>query len=60
MMLPGPAVIWTSDWVGVPTVAEDVSGWPFFVCLFTKWVTFLGTLHWPAAGADLVLVGFPM
>ena len=49
-MLPGSADIWTSDWVGVPPaviVAEDVSAWPYSVGLLIKWVTFLGTLHWP-------------
>ena len=47
-VLPGSAVIWTSDWVGVPRavfVAEDVGAWPHTVGLLIKWVTFLGTLH---------------
>ena len=35
--LPGSAVIWASDWVGVPPAAigaEDVGAWPYFVGLF--------------------------
>ena len=55
-MLHGSTVICTSDWVGVPPAvftAEVVNVWPYSVGLLIKWVTFLGTLHWPAAGADL-------
>ena len=32
---------------------EDVGAWPYSVGLRVKCVAFLGTLHWPAAGADL-------
>ena len=41
-MLPGSAVLWTSDRVGVPRaviVAEDVGAWPYSVGLLIKWVT---------------------
>ena len=38
----------------LPTaVTEDVSAWPYSVGILVKWVAFLGTLHWLAAGADL-------
>ena len=55
-MLPGPAVIWTSDWVSVPPVviaADDVCAWPYCVGIQVKWDAFLNTLHWPASGAGL-------
>ena len=62
-MLPGPPVTWASDWVSLPPsviTAEDVGAWPYSVGVLVKWVTFLGTLHWPAAGADMGLVEFPI
>ena len=37
--------------------AEDVCGWPYSVGILVKLVAFPGTLHWPAAGADLGLGG---
>ena len=52
--------IWDSGWVGVlPTIvcAEDVCGWPYSVGILVKLVAFPGTLHWPAAGADLGVGG---
>ena len=54
-MLPGPVFIWTSDLVSFPpaTTAEDVGAWPYSVVILVMWVTFLGTLQWQAAGADL-------
>ena len=58
--LLGPAFIWTFDWVGVlPAViaAEDVYAWRYSVFILVKWATFLGTLCWPAAGADLGVGG---
>ena len=33
--------------------AEDVCLWPYSVGIWVKLVTFLGSLHWPSAGADL-------
>ena len=59
-MLPGPPVTWASDWVSLPPsviTAEDVGAWPYSVGVLVKWVTFLGTLHWPAAGADMGVGG---
>ena len=41
-----------SDWVTLPSTAVaigDVGAWPYSVGLLVKWVTLLGTLHWPAA-----------
>ena len=32
---------------------EDVGAWPYSVGLLVKFVAFLCTLHWPAAGDDL-------
>ena len=55
-LLPGPLHLWDSDWVGVPPIAvtaEDVCLWPYSVGIMVKLVTFLGSLHWPSAGADL-------
>ena len=52
--------LWTQDWVNLPSTAitaGDVGAWPYSVGLLVKWVTFLGTLHWPAAGADLGVSG---
>ena len=46
-LLPGPAPIWESGWVGVlPTVvcADDSSAWPCSVGVLVKWVAFLGAL----------------
>ena len=55
-VLPGPAVIWTSDWVSVPPVviaADDVCAWPYCVGIQVKWDAFLNTLHWSASGAGV-------
>ena len=56
-MLPGPALIWTSDWVSMPLAviaADDICAWPYSVGILVNWV---GTLHWPAPGADLAVGG---
>ena len=56
LLLPGPLHLWDSGWVGVPpaaVTAEDVCLWPYSVRTLVKLVTFLGSLHWPSAGADL-------
>ena len=55
-LLPGPLHLWDSGWVSAPPViitAEDVCLWPYSVGILVKLVTFLGSLHWPSAGADL-------
>ena len=62
-MLSGPASLRTSEWVYLPpsiVAAEDVGACPYSVAILVKWVAFTGTLHWPAAAANLGLVGFLM
>ena len=58
--LPGPLGIWDSDWVNVPTsavCAADIAQWPYTAGLLFKWVSFFGSLHWPAGGMDLGVGG---
>ena len=58
--LLGPPGIWDSEWVNVPAAAvcaEDIAQWPFTPGLWVKWVSFLGSLHWPAGGSDLGVGG---
>ena len=60
LFLPGPSGIWDSEWVTVSAAAicaDDVAHWPYTPGLLVKWVAFLGTLHWPAGGADLGVGG---
>ena len=55
-LLPGPLHLWDIGWISLPPVAvtaEDVCLWPYSVGILAKLVTFLGSLHWPSAGADL-------
>ena len=49
--LPGPADIWEGGCVVI--ASADVEAWPKSVGVLAKWVSFLGSLHWPADGADL-------
>ena len=54
--LPGPPGIWDSEWVNVPSsgvCAEDIAHWPYTPGLLVKWVSFLGSLHWPFGGLHL-------
>ena len=54
--LPGPPGLWDSDWVNIPASAisaADMALWPYTPGLLVKWVSFLASLHWPAAGSDL-------
>ena len=37
--------------------SEDVARWPYSVSILVKWVSFLGSLHWPVGGADLGVGG---
>ena len=37
--------------------ADDVAHWPYAPGLLVKWVSFLGTLHWPEGGLDLGVGG---
>ena len=59
-LLPGPASIWESGSVCVlPTSinAGDVGLWPYSAGALVKLAAFVGTLHWPASGADLGVGG---
>ena len=52
----GPPGIWDSEWVhflASAVCAEDGGSWPYSPGLWVKWVSFLGSLHWPAGGSDL-------
>ena len=56
--LPGPAGIWEGAWTtlaAAPVTVDDVGAWPHSDGIL--WVAFFGTLHWPAAGADLGVGG---
>ena len=58
--LPSPSALLSGDWVNVPAsavFAEDVAHWPYTTGLLVKWVTFLGTLHWPAGCFNLGVGG---
>ena len=55
-----PPGIWDSEWVNIlasAICAEDIAHWPKTPCLLVKWVSFLGSLHWPAGGLDLGVGG---
>ena len=59
-LLPGPPAIWLGEWVASPFVtigADDIAQWPYTPSLLIKWVSFLGSLHWPAHGGDLGVGG---
>ena len=59
-MLPGPPALCLGEWVAGPSVAldaDDVAQWPYTPGLLVKWVSFLGSLHWPVHGRDLGVGG---
>ena len=59
-LLPGPPAIWLGEWVAGPCVAvgaDDVAQWLYTPGLLVKWVSFLGSLHWPAHDGDLGVGG---
>ena len=59
-MLPGLSALWLGEWGAGPAVAngaDDVAQWPYTPGLLIKWVSFLGSLHWPAHGGDLGVGG---
>ena len=61
-LLPGPPGLWESEWVNIrvfAVCAEDIAHWPYTAVLLVKWVSFLGSLHWPAGGVDLGVGGIP-
>ena len=58
--LTGPPGTWESEWVTVPAsaiCAENIAHWPCTPGLLVKWVSFVGSLHWPAGGLDLGVGG---
>ena len=58
--LPRPPGIWDPESVAVPATAicaDDIAQWPYTLGPLVKWVAFLGSLHWPAGGADLGVGG---
>ena len=58
--LPGPPVIWDSEWVNIlasAVSAEDIAHWHKNPGLLVNWVSFSGSLHWPAGGLDLGVGG---
>ena len=58
--LPVPPGVCTSEWVSLPVsaiCAEDITHWPFTPGLLVKLVSFFFSLHWPAGGLDLGVVG---
>ena len=55
-VLPGPPALWLGEWVVSPFVtigADDIAQRPYTPGVLIKWVSFLGSLHWPANGGDL-------
>ena len=59
-MLPGPPALWLGEWVAGPDVTfgvDDVAQWPYTPGLLVKWVSFLGSLHWPVGRMDLGVGG---
>ena len=59
-MLPGPPALWVGEWVARPAVSlnvDDIAQWPYTPGLLVKWVSFLGSLHWPVRGGDLGVGG---
>ena len=60
--LHGPPGSWDSEWVNLPAsavCAVDIAQWPYTPGLLDKWVSFSGSLHWPAGGLDLGVGGVP-
>ena len=58
--LPGPPGIWGSEWfqiLAIAICAEDIALWPKTPGLLVKWVSFSGSLHWPAGGLNLGVGG---
>ena len=59
-VLLGPLALWLGGWFAGPSVAldaDDVAQWPYTPGLLVKWVSFLGSLHWPVHGGDLGVGG---
>ena len=63
VMRPGRPALWLGEWVVGPSVAhnaDDVAQWPNTPGLLVKWVSFLGSLHWPVQRGILLWVVFLM
>ena len=59
-LLPGPPALWVGEWVASPAVSlniDEIAQWPYTPGLLVKWVSFLGSLHWPVRGGDLGVGG---
>ena len=58
--LLGPLDLWVGAWVGVaatPVTCRDIEVGPYSVGMLVKWVAFLHSLHWLAAGCSLGVGG---
>ena len=58
--LPRPPDLWVGSWITVaatPITCRDIEVWPDSVGMLVKWVAFLHSLHWPAAGCGLGVGG---
>ena len=58
--LPGPPDIFVGAWVSVavtPITCRDIEVRPYSVGMLVKWVAFLHSLHWLAAGCSLGVGG---
>ena len=57
---PGPDDLGWDGWCGIrigPLTSGDFDLWPYSPGLLVKFSAFLGSLHWPVAGEDLVIGG---
>ena len=57
---PGPDALGRNGWCSIairPLSCSDFDLWPFSPGLLIKFSAFLGSLHWPSDGEDLVMGG---
>ena len=57
---PGPDALGLNGWFCVassPLASDDFDLWPYSTGLFIQFSAFLGSLHWPSEGGDLVMGG---
>ena len=52
-----PSAPWLGEWVVGPVGADDVVQRPYTPGLLVKWVSFLGSSHWPVGSVDLGVCG---
>ena len=60
--LPGPPCLWEEERACAPRTTgceDDVSAWPYSVCILVKISAFLGSLYWPSEGRDLGVEACP-